>query len=158
MEAAEYWMRANLPRIDKPVLVHGDFRSGNFLFDEPTGKITAWLDWELSHFGDYHEDLAWIVARPFGHFADDGKTFLVSGLFTRPEFLAAYERMTGFKVDAKALKFYSVFVLYKCAVLSIGTGYRVAKGGKTHQDSLVAWLMAIGYVIMEEMRRLLEDE
>jgi aminoglycoside phosphotransferase (APT) family kinase protein len=157
MDATESWMRDNLPSIDQLVLVHGDFRSGNFLFDETSGRITAWLDWELAHFGDFHEELAWVVARPFGHYAEDGKTFLVSGFFTEAEFLERYERMTGRKVDAKALKFYRVFIHYKCAVLAIATSWRVVRGGKTHQDSLGAWLIAIGYINLEEIRRLLEE-
>lgn len=36
-------------------LVHGDYRTGNFL--EQGGRITAILDWELVHLGDPHEDL-----------------------------------------------------------------------------------------------------
>jgi aminoglycoside phosphotransferase (APT) family kinase protein len=157
LAAAEGWMRENLPVVTTPRLVHGDFRSGNFLFDEASGRITAWLDWELAHFGDFHEDLAWVLARPFGHFDESGTSFLVTGLFTREAFLEAYQRRSGLPVDAKALKFYSVFVLYKCVVLTLSTGYRVVRGGKTHQDSLCAFLMAIGYVIMEELRRELES-
>lgn len=157
LEVAEAWMRDNLPTVDRHCLVHGDFRNGNFLFDEGTGKITAWLDWELGHIGDRHEDLAWVIARCFGHFAEDGMTFLSSGLFTESAFLEAYEKASGLPVDRKTLRFYLIFVLYKCVVLTIGTGYRVVHGGKTHQDALVAWLMAIGYVIMDELHGLLEE-
>lgn len=157
LEVAEAWMRDNLPTCGGHCLVHGDFRNGNFLFDEKSGAITAWLDWELGHIGDRHEDLAWVIARCFGHFAEDGKTFLSSGLFTETEFLEAYERASGLPVDRRTLRFYLVFNLYKCVVLTIGTGYRVVHGGKTHQDALVAWLMAIGYVIMDELHGLLEE-
>jgi aminoglycoside phosphotransferase (APT) family kinase protein len=39
--------------------VHGDYRSGNFLLDEGSGRITATLDWESGHLGDRHADLAY---------------------------------------------------------------------------------------------------
>ena len=38
-------------------MTHGDYRTGNYLFDEESGKITALLDWELARIGDFHEDL-----------------------------------------------------------------------------------------------------
>ena len=50
------WMEDNCPDPCDPVLIHGDYRMGNLLC-EP-GKLTGVLDWELAHFGDPHEDLA----------------------------------------------------------------------------------------------------
>ena len=38
-------------------LVHGDYRSGNFLYLE--NKVTGILDWEMAHIGNPLEDLAW---------------------------------------------------------------------------------------------------
>ncbi|MFD2579825.1 phosphotransferase family protein [Novosphingobium colocasiae] len=53
MAIAESWFRENLPSCDDPVLVHGDYRTGNYLFDPQDGQVTAVLDWELAHFGDF---------------------------------------------------------------------------------------------------------
>lgn len=61
----EAWLRRNLPACSELVLLHGDFRTGNYLFDEESGDVTCILDWELSHIGDYHEDLAWTIATGF---------------------------------------------------------------------------------------------
>src|SRR3546814_14600618 len=47
-----HWLKRNMPAIDRISLTHNDFRSGNFLFDEKSGEITAWLDWEPAHLGD----------------------------------------------------------------------------------------------------------
>ncbi|MGV0793291.1 phosphotransferase family protein [Mycolicibacterium sp. XJ1819] len=63
------WVRRNAPtQVDRTVLVQGDTGPGNFIQD--AGKITAIVDWELSHLGDAYEDLGWVVARsllfPFG--------------------------------------------------------------------------------------------
>ena len=40
----EHWLRENAPVLDRLSVVHGDFRTGNFLFDEASGKMTAVLD------------------------------------------------------------------------------------------------------------------
>jgi len=59
MTLAEQWMRDRLPETDDLVLLHGDYRVGNFLFDAESGQFNAVLDWELAHIGDFHEDLGW---------------------------------------------------------------------------------------------------
>jgi hypothetical protein len=41
------------------ILVHGDFGPNNMLFDPVTFQVAAVVDWELAHFGDRIEDLAW---------------------------------------------------------------------------------------------------
>jgi aminoglycoside phosphotransferase (APT) family kinase protein len=43
------------------VFLHGDPGPGNLLTD--AGTITALLDWEMSHFGDPHDDLAFLSVR-----------------------------------------------------------------------------------------------
>lgn len=91
---AEAWLRENLPSCDELVLLHGDFRTGNYLFDEATGRITCILDWEISHIGDHHEDLAWSLVRIFGSRAEDG-TYLCSSLMPVDEFIERYEAATG---------------------------------------------------------------
>ncbi len=50
------------PPPPRTVIVHGDMRAGNFLFDEK-GEIRAVLDWEMMHLGDPLEDLAWSMNR-----------------------------------------------------------------------------------------------
>ena len=44
-----------------PVLVHGDFRNGNFIVG--ADGIRAVLDWELAHLGDPVEDLGWLCVK-----------------------------------------------------------------------------------------------
>ena len=58
-------------------IVHGDFRSGNFIVDE--NGLAAVLDWELAHLGEGAEDLGWLCVnawrfgvwqKPVGGFGD----------------------------------------------------------------------------------------
>ena len=85
-----------------------------------------------------------------------GAVVLISGLMPENEFLEAYEQAAGLKVDAKALHYYQVFNAYSMIAMTLGTSYRVAKNGKSHQDILLAWLLGVGYMLMDEMRGLIE--
>jgi len=59
VRAAIRRLRRNPPKpAVKVSVVHGDYRSGNFLHDG-RGRILAILDWEMAHLGDPLEDLAW---------------------------------------------------------------------------------------------------
>jgi aminoglycoside phosphotransferase (APT) family kinase protein len=151
------WLRRNMPVLDHAGVVHSDYRLGNFLFTEEDSRISAWLDWELGRIGDRHQDLAWTTSRAFGHLDEDGKTFLTCGLLPESQFLEAYERVSGLKVNAKTVHWYKVYNDYMMATLLLATGYRIAHGGKTHQDVLVTWLMGIGFMLLEEMRALIEE-
>ena len=157
MRLAMSWMRANMPPVDKVSVVHGDYRTGNFLFTEHDNKITTWLDWELAHLGDRHEDIAWTTALTFGCMAEDGKTFLVGGFMPKEEFYAAYEKAAGVTLDQKKLQFYAIFNTYKSANTCIAGASRAARNGKTHQDILVAWLSGVAYMVMNELRTQLEE-
>lgn len=156
MRLAMAWMRANMPPVDRVSVVHGDFRTGNFLFTEHDNRISAWLDWELCTLGDRHEDLAWASKAAFGNMAEDGKTVMVGGFMPKEEFFTAYEKASGLAVNHDTLKFYDMFNNYKCAVIAIATAYRAPRNGKTHQDVLVAWLLGIGYLLVDELRTQLE--
>ncbi len=151
------WLRERMPVLDRPVIVHADYRTGNFLFTEHDSRISAWLDWELGRIGDRHQDIAWTTSRAFGGMAEDGKTFLTCGLMPEPAFLEAYEKASGMQIDMKAVHWYKVYNDYMMATLLFATGYRIARGGKTHQDVLVTWLMGIGNLLLEEMRALIEE-
>jgi aminoglycoside phosphotransferase (APT) family kinase protein len=63
IRAAIRWLRRHPPPpAQKLSVVHGDYRTGNFLFDTD-GRIHAILDWEMAHLGDPLEDLAWGINR-----------------------------------------------------------------------------------------------
>jgi len=158
LRVAANWLRRNMPELQAPVIVHSDYRLGNFLFTEHDAKITAWLDWELGRIGDRHQDLAWTTSRAFANLDSDGKTVLVCGMLPEAEFLDAYERASGFSVNAKSLQWYKIYNNYSLAILLIGSGYRVASNGKTHQDVLISWLMGLGSMILDQMRVQLEEE
>ncbi|MDM0032433.1 phosphotransferase family protein [Variovorax sp. J22P271] len=157
MDVAANWLERNLPLLDRLSVVHGDYRSGNFLFDESEGQITAWLDWERGHLGDRHRDLAWMTQREKGHLAEDGKTYLVCGLIPMEEFYRRYEDASGLSVDLERLRWYRVLNCFQVVTTTMATMYRVAKLGKSHQDILLARLKAIAPVGAHELAELLTE-
>ncbi|MEZ5482566.1 MAG: phosphotransferase family protein [Porticoccaceae bacterium] len=157
LEVAYQWLVANAPSIETPSLVHGDYRSGNFLFDETSLDITAFLDWELALVGDRHQDLAWSTYKLFGHVAEDDKTHLVCGLLSEQEFFRRYEDYSGLSVDKERLLYYRVLCNFMSVVHSLGTAYRAAKGGKTHQDIVITTFSKIGYMLLEQLREYMEE-
>lgn len=156
MEVAGNWLERNLPTLDRVSVVHGDYRSGNFLFDEDSARITAVLDWERGYLGDRHRDLAWTTAEQYGHWSEDGKTFLASGIAPTQELLDRYMEASGLSVDAQRLRYYRIFNCYQIVATALASTYRVVRLGKTHQDVLIAWIEAAAYGAMEELRQEME--
>lgn len=153
MEQAATWLKANMPVVDNPVIVHGDYRSGNFMYTEDR-KINAILDWELCHIGDFHEDLAYNRCKMLG--TADGKGGVrSSGLLYFDEFVEKYEAYTGYRVDEKLLTWYDIFTHYKVSSISC-TGLRVAQQRKTHLDTMMNLIGGLGYVGTSELQRLLD--
>lgn len=155
MDLARSWLQRQLPTLDHVSLLHGDYRSGNFLFDEGSGRITAILDWERTTVGDRHRDLAWATSEAIGHYSDDGRELLMCGLMPVPEFLRRYAELSGLSVNPARLRFYTVLSHYQQAVTVLATGYRVVRLRRSHQDVLLARIEAAAYVLMEELRQAL---
>ena len=92
----------------KIAMVHGDYRSGNFLHDG-AGRILAILDWEMAHLGDPLEDLAWAMDPLWSNPGDER----VSGMVRPAEALAIWRRASGLEVDPKAMAWWSLFASVK---------------------------------------------
>ncbi|WP_460756856.1 phosphotransferase family protein [Nocardiopsis oceani] len=158
VDAAASWLGRNLPTVDRVSLLHGDYRSGNFLFDEQDARITAWLDWEYTHLGDRHRDLAWVTDATFGHTDPETGMYLVSGLFTEEDFLARYEEASGLPVDRNRLHYYKVANTHQLLVATLATATRISFLGKTHQNVLLAWVRGMTPVLSQQLLRLLTVE
>lgn len=153
----ESWLRSNLPKCEELVLVHGDFRTGNYLFDEDSKKITAILDWELAHIGDFHEDIAWSLVEIFGGRSEDD-IYLCSNLMSVDDYVANYEAATGRTVNRKTLLFYRILLAWSVLAMAMGTGIAAAKAKHNHQDILLTWLSGVSHPLIDEISRLLIEE
>jgi aminoglycoside phosphotransferase (APT) family kinase protein len=144
------WLRENAPVVDRLSILHGDLRSGNFLFDQDTGDILAMLDWELVHLGDRHEDIAYTLM-PFFTRRDEKGDLRVTGLWKRDEFLAGYEQMSGMTIDPDRLRYYQIFQGWRCAIVSLGTAGRSLVEQNSHQDILLGWVVGTGYIALQQL-------
>jgi aminoglycoside phosphotransferase (APT) family kinase protein len=154
---AEIWLYDNLPICDEPLLLHGDHRLGNFLFDEESLEITAILDWELAHIGDFHEDLAYDFEPLFGSRSKDG-TFLVGSMFTTDFMIETYQEATGRIVDPRTLHWYKVLTSYKLITMNHTSSIIAARDGTNHQNALLAFLAAVTAELSSTMCDLLSGE
>jgi len=102
---AAAWLRRHLPDDTgtSVVLVQGDTGPGNFMYQDD--HVAVVLDWENAHFGDFHDDLAWIYVRDL----QERFTYL-------PDRLADYERCSGNRVDLQRLRYFIVLAQMRCAV------------------------------------------
>jgi aminoglycoside phosphotransferase (APT) family kinase protein len=141
IEVAFQRLLRTLPATDRVTLVHGDFRSGNYLLDD-AGRITAMLDWEMAHLGDPMEDLGWACMK---FWSGGGR---VCGLLERREFLRRYEDTSGIAVDATRVAFYELLGNIKMAIICM-TGMRSFAEGRSSD----AVLGLVGLMIP----RLLDD-
>jgi aminoglycoside phosphotransferase (APT) family kinase protein len=154
---AAKWLQDNLPDCTELVLTHGDYRTGNYLFDEDSARITAVLDWELARVGDFHEDLGWVLMQVFGTVDTDG-VFRANDLFGREDFITAYERASGRTVNRRTLHYYELLSSFKCYVIVAANGLAVARAQHNHQDVLLTFLGAAGPLFQADLCRLLSQE
>lgn len=123
LEAALRWLQHHTPPPGDIVLVHRDFRTGNYMLDD-TG-LTAILDWEFCGWGDRHEDLAWFCSASWRFGRDDLEA---GGIGARAEFFNAYEAETGFTVDPGTIFFYEVMAGLRWAVIAMQQCQRLIDG------------------------------
>jgi len=122
--AAIRWLRANPPRpAQKISVVHGDYRTGNFLYDT-AGGIHGVLDWEMAHLGDPLEDLGWSL-NPVWTFGQ-GKA---GGLLPRAEAIAVWETASGLRADPADLHWWELFNCVKGQAIWISAGRAWIDGG-----------------------------
>ena len=111
------WLEDNAPAPAPTVLNHGDFRVGNLLVQD--GALTGVLDWELAHFGDPHEDLAFGCMAVW-RFARYDRPAL--GLGSLDTYFAAYEDAGGTPVDPVRFRYWMIYRTVWWALGCLGMG------------------------------------
>ncbi len=105
VRAAIRWLRRSPPPPPPGLsVVHGDYRTGNFLYDAE-GEVHAILDWEMAHLGDPLEDLAWSINRIWCWARDDR----VGGLVPKADAIRIWEQASGRTADPDALHWWELF-------------------------------------------------
>jgi len=126
------WLRRHPPPPPERVgVVHGDYRTGNFLYDT-RGHVRGILDWEMCHLGDPLEDLAWSLSHIF-HWARDERA---GGLVPRERAIGIWERAAGRRADVEALHWWELFTCVKGQAIWTAAGVEFARGG--NRDPILA--------------------
>jgi aminoglycoside phosphotransferase (APT) family kinase protein len=146
LELALAWLRKRQPVAQAVTIVHGDYRTGNFLVDGE--RISGVLDWEMVHLGDPLEDVGWACLRSW-RWAGDAR---IGGLLTREEWYKRYSAASGFAVDPEAVRFWEVLGNLKLAVIFL-TGARSFCEGRS-KDAMHAFTSYINPDIEAEILRL----
>jgi aminoglycoside phosphotransferase (APT) family kinase protein len=103
------WLRKNQPEAHRVSVIHGDFRLGNFMWDD--AGIVAMLDWEQCHVGDPLEEIAFMY----------WPLWSLKSLVPIRDFVQRYEQASGLPVDDATLAYYRVFIELKmCVVILTG--------------------------------------
>lgn len=116
VEVAFRWLEAHLPVGDDLVVVHNDFRMGNFVV---TGdEVSAVLDWELSALGHPLADLTWCFIAVWEIVdVDLGEMF------------AAYEDAAGRRVDTDEARFFTALGYLRLLYYGLSGGAAFLGGG-----------------------------
>lgn len=108
------WCELNAPPRADLVLVHRDFRTGNYLVDEH--GLAGILDWEFAGWGDPMEDVAWFCARCWRFGALDKEA---GGIAPREPFYRGYESASGRRIDPRAVHYWEVMAHIRWAVIAL---------------------------------------
>lgn len=138
------FLHANIPEAQLFALVHGDYRTGNLVYDGD--RIAAVLDWEFAAVGDPIIDVAWVCAR-----SNQMDSELVCFLLPRERFIREYEQASGICVDPEALHFWELYHQVRNTAMWLSSAASFAEG---HTTDLRLARMAF---TLPRMRRMVAD-
>jgi aminoglycoside phosphotransferase (APT) family kinase protein len=127
LTAALEWCRATMPGTEpEPVVLWGDARLGNVMFDDER-RVVAVLDWELASLGPPEMDVAWFVA--LDELTAKATGARAEGFEDRSAVLARYEARLGRPlVD---LRWHEIFALVRSIAINDKLARLVTAAGGT---------------------------
>ena len=113
------WLELHAPASEALVLVHGDYRTGNFLVGD--GGLQGILDWEFARWGDPLEDAGWFGARCWRFNRYDRRA---GGLGD----LGDFARGLGRELPPQGLHYWELMAHLRWALIAIHQGERHSSG------------------------------
>lgn len=123
------WLDRQKPAPARPVLCHGDYRTGNYLVAD--GKLAAVLDWDFAGWSDPDEDIAWFCAKAWRFGANKLEA---GGIAPRAVFYRAYEEAAGRQLDPAPLHYWEVMAALRWLVIALKQRDRFLKQGERSLD------------------------
>ncbi len=135
------WCRERLPPEGSPVLLWGDVRLGNLVFD-PRRRVRGVLDWDLAALGPPEMDLGWHLG--LEHMMEALFGARPPGFPDRAETCARYER--GHGEPLRCLEWHEVFALVRA--LAINDRHQRITGDPRRRDN------PMGRVLLDRLESL----
>ncbi|MEC3919373.1 phosphotransferase family protein [Nocardia sp. CDC160] len=132
LAAAYRWLELNRPTVSRTVLVHGDFRLGNFMVGE--GGLTGVIDWEFAALGCPGQDLGFFCLRPW-RFERDG--LRAGGLGGLPELLDGYAETAPEPLDAATVGYWEIVGQLRWGLYCLMQEWTFRQGGHRHLERFV---------------------
>jgi len=121
------WLFANVPSCDEePVLLHSDYALSNILFDND--RVSAILDWEVTHIGDPAEEVSWLMAN-------------LGRSVKRETIVRLYRDAGGRSIDDYRLRYFDVFAAVKYLMCVVVALRRFDKFDEAHPN--LHWLARV---------------
>jgi len=125
LEWALRWCEINAPKDGTTVLIHRDYRTGNYLVE--AGRLCGVLDWEFASWGDPREDIGWFTARCWRFAGADREA---GGIAPVEPFLRGYQRVSGRAITRAELDYWQVMAHLRWAVIALQQAQRHIAGGE----------------------------
>ena len=162
METLIEWLPAHCPpNDDKQVLVHGDFRIDNMIFDPDKPEVIAILDWELATLGNPLADLAYFCMclrlPPDGHIPGlMGMDRRELGIPDEARMVRRYCELRGIP-EIENWNFYLAFSFFRLAAIAQGVKKRAIDGNASSAQArkvgeMVVPLSRLGVALAEAHR------
>lgn len=132
------WTLRRLERAAPPageiVLVHQDFRTGNYMVGE--AGLTGILDWEFCAWGEPMADIGWFCAKcwRFGARESAPGDRDAGGIAPRADFYRGYEAESGRRVDPAAVAYWEAMAHLRWAIIALQQADRYLGGGEQVLD------------------------
>lgn len=111
------------PACSEVRLLHGDFRTGNYLLDER--GLGAILDWEFAGWGDPMADLGWFTAACWRF----GRPELeAGGIGSRAAFYEGYRAASEVEIRDEAVRYWELMAHLRWALIALEQGERHLSG------------------------------
>ncbi|MGD7044404.1 phosphotransferase family protein [Jeotgalibacillus proteolyticus] len=128
------WLKRHLPKSQRAVIIHYDYKLNNAMFDAKLEKMEGLFDWEMATVGDPLADLG--AAMSYWTQQDDPESLknglgkpsvtVQEGFMTRDEFIEQYAIKTG--RDVSEIHYYLTFAYFKLAVICQQIYFRYKNG------------------------------
>ena len=136
------WLPSHLPQESRSVLIHGDYRLDNLIFDAHELRVIGVLDWELSTLGDPISDFAYHCMS--WHIPHDlwrgigGVDLSKLGIPDETTYRQWYARHSGqdVNIDDTTWRFYLGFNLFRMAAILHGIAERAQQGNANAADAI----------------------